>query len=144
MAEVPLCSPQQHKGVSMNLKTFAFAHHMRASITHAFDAHMDHCGSKSVNHFNELLYPQGCLYRKTTHHMFMANANVPKLQRSTTHVHACSLCWLGHVRMHGLRSYCSTGWRCDGGTCASCAHACVACSACFWKSRASILMTVLH
>ena len=104
MSEVALCSPQQHKGVSMNVKTFVFANNMRASITHTFDAHGDHCGSKFVHHSNALLYPRGCLYSKTTHHMLMLSANASKLLRSTTHVHACSFCCPGYVRTHGFRS----------------------------------------
>ena len=53
-----------------------------------FDAHGDDCGSKFVHHSNALLYPRGRLYSKTTHHMLMLSANVSKLLRSTTHVHA--------------------------------------------------------
>ena len=104
MLKVALCSPQQHKGVSMNVKTFVFANSMRASITHAFDAHGDHCGSKFVQHSNALLYPRGCLYSKTTHHMLKLSANVSKLLRSTMHVQSCSFCCPVYVRLLVIRS----------------------------------------
>ena len=102
-SEVPLFSLQQHKGVNMNVPTYVIAHSMRASISHAFGEHRDHCGSKCVNHFNELLYPRRCLCSKTAHHMPMPSAHVRKVLRSRTHVHACSFCCTGDVRMHGLK-----------------------------------------
>ena len=88
----------------MNVKTFVFANSRKASITHALNAHADHSGSKAVQHLNALLYPRRCLYSKTTYHMLKLSANVSKLLRSTTHVHACSFCCPVYVRLHGIRS----------------------------------------